>query len=1035
MSLHLPVFEGRNVSAQQPARRYFHHRHAPELDAEDLAAELRRRIDGEVRFDDGSRALYATDGSNYRQVPIGVVVPRNEQDVIQTVAACREFGAPVLSRGCGTSLAGQCCNVAVIIDFTKYLHDIIEIDPKRKLARVHPGVVCQDLRSTAAKHNLTFGPDPATHRWCTIGGMCGNNSCGVHSVMAGRTADNIHELDILLYDGTRMRVGKTSEDELETIIRAGGRRGQIYGKLKALRDKYAPLIRERFPRIPRRVSGYNLDELLPEEGFNVARALVGTEGTCVVILEALTNLIDWPPKRNLLVLGYPDVFQAGDHVMEVLAHKPQGLEALDYKFIADLQKKHLQLQHLKLFPKGKGYLLIEFGGHTREEADDKARKLMDELKRKSDAPDMKLFDDPDEEQQVWEVREAGLGATAHIPGEQENWEGWEDSAVAPKDVGGYLRDFKKLLDKFNYTGCLYGHFGDGCIHTRLNFGLKTADGVAKYRRFIDDASDLVVSYHGSLSGEHGDGQSRAEMLPKMFGPELIHAFEEFKAIWDPTNKMNPHKVVHPYKIDENLRYGPDYDPPEPATHFKFTGDQNSFRRATERCVGVGKCRREEGGTMCPSYMVTREEKHSTRGRAHMLFEMLQGDAVHDGWRSESVKDSLDLCLSCKGCKGDCPVHVDLATYKAEFLSHYYERRLRPRHAYAFGWIHYWATLAGVAPTLSNFFTQTPILRGIFKFLGGVAPQRTLPAFAPQSFKNWFASREPKNVTGDPVILWPDTFNNYFTPEPAIAAVEVLEDAGFRVIVPRQNMCCGRPLYDYGFLGMAERWLRQILDNLAEEIEAGVPVVVLEPSCGAVFRDELTNLLPNDMNARRLKEQTFLLSEFLAKKAPHYQLPQLKRNALVHGHCHHKAIFGMPAEEQVFKQLGLDYELLDSGCCGMAGAFGYEKGEHYDVSIACGERVLLPKVREAPDETLVITNGFSCREQIQQETDRAALHLSEVLRLAMHDDELRPHHRPEAHLIERRRHLARRAAWRTAATVSAGALVGAMAYRAWRGSAS
>jgi len=1007
-------------------------KHPTNVDASDLEAALRQRIDGEVRFDDGSRALYATDGSNYRQVPIGVVVPKNEQDAIATVAACREFGAPVLSRGCGTSLAGQCCNVAVIIDFTKYMHELIEIDPARKLARVHPGVICQDLRNAAEKHHLTFGPDPATHRWCTLGGMCGNNSCGVHSVMAGRTADNIHELDILLYDGTRMRVGRTSDDELESIIRAGGRRGEIYSKLKALRDKYAPLIRERFPRIPRRVSGYNLDDLLPENAFNVTRALVGSEGTCVVILEAITNLIDWPPARNLLVLGYPDVFQAGDHVMEVLKHKPQGLEALDEKFIKDLQKKHLQLEHLKLFPKGEGFLLIEFGGENDREADDKAHRLMDELKNKPNAPDMKLFDNDDEEQQVLEVREAGLGATAHIPGEEENWEGWEDSAVAPDKVGVYLRDLKKLLDKFNYVGCLYGHFGDGCIHTRLNFGLKTAEGVAKYRRFIEEASDLVVSYGGSLSGEHGDGQSRAEMLPKMFGPELVRAFEEFKSIWDPDWKMNPGKVVRPYRIDENLRYGADYDAPEPATHFKFTGDGFSFRRAMERCVGVGKCRREEGGTMCPSYMVTREEEHSTRGRARLLFEMLQGEAIHDGWKSNAVKDSLDLCLSCKGCKGDCPVHVDMATYKAEFLSHYYQHRLRPRHAYAFGWIHYWARLAGVAPMIANFFTQTPLVRDVFKFLGGVAPQRQMPPFAPQSFKKWFASRPAKNITGDPVVLWPDTFNNYFKPETAIAAVEVLEDAGFKVIVPHQDMCCGRPLYDYGFLGMAERWLKQILGAMAKQIEAGVPVVVLEPSCAAVFRDELTNLLPNEMNARRLREQTFLLGEFLSKKAPHYRLPQLKGKAIVHRHCHHRAIMGLSSDEQILKQLGLDYEILDSGCCGMAGAFGYEKGDHYDVSIACGERMLLPKVRNAPDEALLITDGFSCREQIAQETDREALHLAEVIQMALHGAATTTHERPEARLIKQRRSEYRRAAIKTAAMVLAGVAAGAACYRLFKG---
>jgi FAD/FMN-containing dehydrogenase/Fe-S oxidoreductase len=1003
------------------------------VDAAALARELSGRIRGEVRFDDGSRALYATDGSNYRQVPIGVVVPRDERDVIATVSTCRAHGAPILSRGCGTSLAGQCCNVAVVIDFTKYMHDLLEIDSDRKLARVHPGIVCQDLRSAAERYHLTFGPDPATHRWCTIGGMCGNNSCGVHSQMAGRTADNIHELDVLLYDGTRMRVGKTSDDELASIIRAGGRRGEIYGKLKALRDKYADLIRKRYPKIPRRVSGYNLDELLPENGFHVARSLVGSEGTCVVILEAVTNLVHSPPGRTLVVFGYPDVFTAGDHVTEIGKHKfVVGLEALGRRFITDLQKKHLQLEHIKLFPKGGGYLLVEVAGETDEESADNARRLMDEIKRQPNAPDMKLFTEKAEEEQVWHVRESGLGATAHVPGEEENWEGWEDSAVPPEKVGDYLRDLKKLFDRYGYVGCLYGHFGQGCIHTRINFGLKTADGVKKFRDFITEASDLVVSYGGSLSGEHGDGQSRAEMLPKMFGPELVRAFEEFKAIWDPDWKMNPGKVVRPYRIDENLRYGPHYNPPQPETHFKFAGD-GGFARAMERCVGVGKCRREEGGTMCPSYMVTREETHTTRGRARLLFEMLQGDVLHEGWRSDAVHDALDLCLACKGCKGDCPVHVDMATYKAEFLSHYYERRLRPRHAYAFGWVHLWARLAGIAPTLANVVSQTPIVRDVFKWVIGMSPKRRVPAFAPESFKSWFARRRPRNATGSPVVLWPDTFNNYFHADTAKAATEVLEDAGFRVIVPQQDMCCGRPLYDYGFLGMAERWLRQILDTMAPEIEAGVPFVVLEPSCGAVFRDELMNLLPDEVNAQRLSKQTFLLSEFLSKHTPHYELPKLTRKALVHGHCHHRAIMSLDAEDDVLHKLGVNYDVVDSGCCGMAGAFGFERGEHYDVSIKCGERVLLPAVREAARDEVIIANGFSCREQIAQTTDREALHLAQVIQLAKQADSSGAAGGvPENSLRRARAAENRRAALHTAAYAGAGVVAGVLLYRLVRG---
>jgi FAD/FMN-containing dehydrogenase/Fe-S oxidoreductase len=979
---------------------------ALDINADALARRLRRKIKGEVRFTEGDRALYATDGSNYRQVPIGVVVPRDEEDVLETVALCRQFGAPITSRGCGTSLAGQCCNVAVIIDFTKYLNRILEIDPRRKLARVQPGVVHVHLHNAAEKSHLTFGPDPATHKWCSIGGMLGNNSCGVHSQMAGRTADNVEALEILLYDGTRMRVGRTPETELEQIIRAGGRRGEIYTSLQRLRHIYANLIRARFPRIPRRVSGYNLDELLPENDFHVARSLVGSEGTCVVVLEAILNLVHSPPARSLLVLGYPDVYAAGDHVPEINESRPIGLEALDYKFIYDLRKKHLQLDHLKLLPEGKGFLLVEFGGETKAESDALARRLMARLKTRAGAPTMKLFDDKAEEQQIWEVRESGLGATAHIPGEAENWEGWEDSAVPPEQVGPYLRDLKKLFDEYGYVGSLYGHFGQGCIHTRINFDLKTAEGVKRYRSFMEQATDLVMKYRGSFSGEHGDGQSRAEFLPKMFGPELVRAFEEFKRIWDPDWKMNPGKVVKPYRIDENLRYGPHYHPPEIETHFKFVQDGFSFRRAMERCVGVGACRRHEHGTMCPSYMATGEEMHTTRGRARLLFEMLEGNPLPHGWKNEKVHEALDLCLACKGCKGDCPVNVDMATYKAEFLSHYYKGRLRPRHAYAFGLIHRWAKLAAVMPRVANFFSQSRFFAPVTKWIAGVAPERRLPAFAEESFKEWFFKRQPigadrhrkfeeigENGGGHRpprrVVLWADTFNNYFHPYIARDTVEVLEDAGFEVEVPRPDMCCGRPLYDYGMLDTAEKWLQDIVRIMQPHIEAGTPVVVLEPSCAAVFRDELKNLFPNDVNARRLGEQTFLLSEFLNKYAPEYPRRELKRKAIIHLHCHQNAIFGKHSEEDLLKRTGLDFEIVDSGCCGMAGAFGFEKGDHYDVSVKCGERVLLPKIRETPADALILTNGFSCHEQMLQLGGRRALHIAEVLRMVMREGKIRP----------------------------------------------
>jgi FAD/FMN-containing dehydrogenase/Fe-S oxidoreductase len=977
------------------------------VDAESLARALRGQIRGEIRFDRGTRALYATDGSNYRQVPIGVVLPHDADDVLATVALCRKFGSPLLCRGGGTSLAGQCCNVAVILDFSKYMARILEIDPARRIARVQPGVVLDTLRAAAEKHHLTFAPDPATHDRCTLGGMIGNNSCGVHSVMAGKTDDNIEELEVLTYDGLRMKVGATSTKELKRICAENSRRGEIYSKLQTIASNYGDLVRKRFPNIPRRVSGYNLNYLLPENGFNVARSLVGSEGTCVTILEATCRLVQSPPERVLLVAAYPDIYQCADHVPEIMNHKPIGLEGFDDLLVSYTRKKGINSEGLALLPEGGGWLMIEFGASALAEAETQARGLMQALGRSAIAPNMQLYTDKQKIKRVWEVRESALGATSHVAGEPLNWEGWEDAAVAPEKLGGYLRDLRIMMAAYGYKGSLYGHFGHGCVHTRINFDLQSKDGIAKFRKFMEQAADLVVSYGGSISGEHGDGQSRGELLPKMFGPELVQAFREFKSAWDPEWKMNPGKLIEPYKLDENLRLGAGYSPWQPETNFKFVADHGSLAEATLRCVGVGKCRREEGGVMCPSYRATHEEEHSTRGRAHLLWEMTQGEVIRDGWRSEEVKRSLDLCLACKGCKSDCPVGVDVASYKSEFLSHYYEGRMRPRSAYAFGNIDLWARLASHAPGLVNLTSQLPFLRDISKLVAGMPQQRSIPAFAPETFKSWFWRREAKgnkksqgnitsqrNVEAPPVVLWPDTFNNYFLTGTAKAAVEVLEAAGFRVIVPKANLCCGRPLYDHGMLDRAQSLLLRILDELSPEIAAGIPVVGLEPSCVAVFRDELVNLFPHDERAQSLSRQTFLLSEFLETKAKTFPLPRLNRKALLHGHCHHKSLMKMTAEESVLRRLGIDFQSPAPGCCGMAGSFGFERGK-YDISMAIGELELLPAVRKAPPDWLIIADGFSCREQIAQGSARHALHLAEVLHMGLsseenHESESRPY---------------------------------------------
>jgi len=995
------------------------------VDATGLAAALRRHIRGEVRFDDGSRAMYATDGSNYRQVPIGVVLPRDVEDVLATVSLAREFAAPLLCRGGGTSLAGQCCNVAVVIDFSKYMAKILELDPERRIARVQPGVILDHLRNAAEKHRLTFGPDPATHDRCTLGGMIGNNSCGVHSVMAGKTDDNIEALDILTYDGLRMKVGATSSDELEKIVLEPGRRGEIYSRLVALAAAHGQQVRQRFPNIPRRVSGYNLNYLLPENGFHVARALVGSEGTCVTVLEATCRLVDSPPARTLAVVAYPDIFTCGDKVPEIMSYGPIGLEGVDEFLVEFTRRKNLNPEGLSLLPQGKGWLFVEFGGATQKEADDRARKMVDALNKSPKPPAVRLYTDKYQAKKVWEVRESSLGAISHVPGEPLTWEGWEDSAVPPEKLGAYLRDLHKLMNAYTYSGVLYGHFGHACIHTRISFDLESEAGIRKFRSFMEEAADMVVSYGGSLSGEHGDGQSRAELLPKMFGPELMEAFRQFKAIWDPDWKMNPGKVIQPYRLDENLRLGADYHPWEPETHFHYPDDHGSLARATLRCVGVGKCRHYEGAVMCPSFRVTGEEEHSTRGRAHLLWEMTKGEVITGGWQDENVKRSLDLCLACKGCKSDCPVGVDVATYKAEFLSHYYEGRPRPLSAYAFGNIDLWAGLASFAPGLANFTTQLPFLRDIAKMVAGVPLERRIPAFAPQPFRSWFRGHRTANKNGPPVILWADTFNNYFLPDTAIAAVDVLEAAGFEVMVPPGNLCCGRPLYDFGMLGRAKGLLLEALDTLAPYIAAGVPVVGLEPSCAAVFRDELKNLFPKDERARHLAQQTFLLSEFLEKCAPEFELPKLERKAIVHGHCHHKSIMKMTDEEAVLHKMGISFQTPAPGCCGMAGSFGFEQ-DKYAVSMAVGELELLPAVRRAPLDSLIIANGFSCREQIAHGTARHAFHLAEVIQMALEEGPKGiPGPYPEQDMVHRRQAAAELSMKRTGLGLAAIAAAGTL----------
>ena len=786
----------------------------------ELEALLKRTVRGDIRFDLGSRALYAADSSNYRQLPIGVVLPRDAADVEAALAACRATGAAVLPRGAGTSLAGQCANVAVVFDFSRYMHGLTSIDPAAKLARVEPGIVLDRLREAAELHHLTYAPDPATHSRCTLGGMIGNNSCGIHGLLGGKVADNVESLDIVLYDGTRMTVGRTGPEQLEAAIRAGGRAGQIYAGLASLRDRYASLIRERFPRIPRRVSGYNLDELLDENGFNVARALVGSEGTCATVVSATLNLTASPPFRVLIALAFDDAFLAADAVPFALEHAPIGLEGFDGMLVDFMRRKRLAVDDVALLPPGGGFLLVEMGAWDATEAQAKAEALIRAAQAWPHPPSARTYS-PAEAARVWHVRESALGAMVFVPGEPDRFEGWEDAAVPPAQLGAYLRGISALMAEYGYRSPLYGHYGQGCVHMRVNFDFRSVEGLRRYREFIERAADLVLSFGGSLSGEHGDGQSRAALLPKMFGPELMGAFREFKALWDPDNRMNPGKLVDAVRVYdplENLRHGlltTHSSPPKvQRAELAFAADGGSLERATERCVGVGACRKAEGGVMCPSFRATGEERHSTRGRARLLWEMLAGVLRDEGFQSQAVHEALDFCLSCKACKSECPVQVDVAAYKSEFLFQRYKGRLHPLRHYLFGFADRLARWGSLTPALTNVLLTGPVTGPLIKRIAGVAQERQFPRLAVRSYqKGRVPAAGPEwRLAAPQVLLWPDTWNNYYHPQALAAAESVLAQAGFRVETPRGHICCGRPLYDFGLLGAASRYLAKVLDR-------------------------------------------------------------------------------------------------------------------------------------------------------------------------------------------------------------------------------
>jgi FAD/FMN-containing dehydrogenase/Fe-S oxidoreductase len=951
-----------------------------------LERDLKEKVDAEIRFSNGDRALYATDSSNYRHVPIGVVVPRNVEAIAETVRVCRDHGAPVLNRGGGTSLAGQTANVAVVIDSSKYCNRILSIDPDTRIAEIEPGCVLDHLQKAARPHGLRFGPDPSTHSRCTLGGMIGNNSCGVHSLTWGRTVDNVAELDIVTADGETMTVGCHDDEDYRRIVSEGGRKAEIYRALRTLAEENAERIRSTYPEIPRRVSGFNLDNLLPENGFHVARSLVGTEGTCATILRARVHLHPDPSHRVLVVAGFGSVCEAADIVADIARWQPLGCEGMDQRLVDFMHRKNLHTEELSLLPEGHGWLFIPFGADTAEAARDRADEFAAWLKDQPGVTASEIYEDAASQAGIWRAREAGIGASAFVPGnERDIWPGWEDAAVAPERLGDYMRALIGLCEDFGYTPVLYGHFGEGLIHSRIDFGLSTDEEVRRFRAFMEAAAEQVVSFGGTLSGEHGDGQARGELLEVMYGPELMRAFHDYKRAWDPDNRMNPGKVLDPRPLDEDLRVGPRFKPPgdaELGLNFAYRGTESSFVREAMRCVGVGKCRQTEGGTMCPSYRGTGEEMHSTRGRARLLQEMLQGDPIDDRWNAAKVHEALELCLACKACKKDCPVDVDMATYKAEFNAHYYGHRARPRSHWTLNRIHEWARIGSRAPALANALTGAPGITALAKKVAGVHPDRELPRLADETFRHgWKPATQ--NRTGPRVVLWPDTFNDHFTPGALFAAAQLLEGAGCAVELPRADVCCGRPLYDVGFIDKARDELRRTMETLREPMEAGAWLVGVEPSCLAVFRDELPNLFPDDPLAALLCERNRTLGSFLTEEVD-WQAPDIGGAVSLHGHCSEKALFGMEGEARMLRAAGADVSVTDLGCCGMAGAFGFEE-DKYDLSLRIAGQQFMPEVNRCRREGVIFsTSGFSCREQVRQLTGRTVMTPAELLTSALVD---------------------------------------------------
>jgi FAD/FMN-containing dehydrogenase/Fe-S oxidoreductase len=929
---------------------------------------------GEVDTSTRRRAEYSTDASLYRVPPELVAFPRDAGEVVAVVETCLALGVPLTARGAGTSIAGNAVGSGVVMDLSRHLRRVLALDPEAATATVQPGVVLDDLQAAARPAGLRFGPDPSTHSRCTVGGMVGNNACGSRALAYGRTADNVVELEVVCGTGQRLRVGPGAVGRvpgLEAVVRAG----------------LGP-IRSSFGRFARQGSGYALEHLLPERGGDLARALVGSEGTLAVVLEATVRLVRTPAATALVVLGYPDMAAAADAVGTVLPSRPVACEGIDARIVEVVRRRGRAVPEL---PKGGGWLLVELAGGSAAEAEAAAGRLV--RAAGDDALAARVLADPAEAAAIWRIREDGAGFGGRSPAGAPAWAGWEDAAVPPERLGAYLRDFEALLADHGLGGIPYGHFGDGCMHARIDFPFDRSEGRAVYRAFVEQAAELVAGHGGSMSGEHGDGRARSELLPRMYPPAALEAMAAVKAVLDPRDLLNPGVLVRPRPLDADLRRTM-AGPVTERLGFRYPADGGDLTSAVHRCTGIGRCVADNtaaGGVMCPSWLATRDEKDTTRGRSRVLQEAVNGTLVR-GLTAPEVREALDLCLACKGCASDCPTGVDMATYKAEALYQTYRGRLRPAAHYSLGWLPRWVAAASRAPGLANRLLTTPGLSGLAKRLGGVDPRRPLPALAAQTLRAWWRRRPPggSEPAGRPrVLLWPDTFTDHFSPAVGRAAVRVLEDAGYRVEVPDQPLCCGLTWISTGQLDAARRVLRRTVDRLAGLVEGagarprsgegprGLALVGLEPSCLAVLRHDAPALLgPDDPAAAAVARAASTLAEALAA-VPGWEPPDLGGVAVVaQPHCHQRAVLGWEVDRDLLARAGAEVTAV-GGCCGLAGNFGAERG-HYDVSVAVAETALLPAVRAAGPAAVALADGFSCRTQLDHLAGRRALHLAELL---------------------------------------------------------